>query len=395
MSPTTKLPFLTMILMISFASVNAVLFTPALPDIVHFFNISTHQGQQTIIWFLIAYTFGQLLYGPLAHRYGRKPTLYVGISIQIMSSFLCVLAGAIHEYSLMVIGRFFLGLGSGVGLKMVFTLVNEAYPPAEAHKKISYLMTAFAITPALGIALGGVLNTHFTWVSCFYAEALYGGILGFLVYRLPKFNEVLDKDALQANKLIEGYGAQFKNVSLMTGGFLMGSTTAFVYAFSALAPFIAIKLLGMSSTEYGFANLLPACGLVLGLVYSAELSHKIVLQKIIYRGIFIAVMGTLAMLAAILLKLPPLYAVFVPMTLIYFGLSLLLSNASTLAMSNTENKAHGSAVMNFVNMGVATLTVLSLGLFHVITLLLPIVFLVLCITQIIVYVFSIRKTQST
>src|SRR5580700_3998703 len=88
MQSNRHLPFFTLLLMISFASVNAVLFTPALPAIAHFFMLSNDQAQLTVSWFLVGYALGQLIYGPLANRFGRKPALYAGISLQIVSSLL-------------------------------------------------------------------------------------------------------------------------------------------------------------------------------------------------------------------------------------------------------------------------------------------------------------------
>ena len=87
----------------------------ALPDIERFFTISDSAAEHTITWFLIGYALGQLLYGPLANRFGRKKGLFAGISLQIISSFLCVASGLIHIYWLLIIGRLFLALGSGVG----------------------------------------------------------------------------------------------------------------------------------------------------------------------------------------------------------------------------------------------------------------------------------------
>src|SRR6478672_5239599 len=98
MKTQPTLPMLTLLLLISFASVNAVLFTPALPDITAFFAISENTAQQTITWFLVGYAIGQLIYGPIANRFGRKPALYAGISLQIFSSILCVAAAASHSY---------------------------------------------------------------------------------------------------------------------------------------------------------------------------------------------------------------------------------------------------------------------------------------------------------
>ena len=70
----------------------------------------------------------------------------------------------------------------------------------------------------------------------------------------------------------------------------------------------------------------------------------------------------------------------------YIGLSLILANASTYAMSQTHDKSHGSAVMNFISMGVATITVLSLGLFHMSAILLPIIYFGLCIIMAMLYI---------
>lgn len=388
MKTDKNLNFFTLLLMISFASVNAVLFTPALPNIASFFAISAQSTQQTIIWFLVGYAVGQLFYGPIANRFGRKSALYVGITLQILSSLLCVFAGVIHVYSLLIIGRFILALGSGVGLKITFTLVNECYQPKEASPKIGYLLLAFAITPALGVAIGGLLNHYYNWTSCFYVGALYGLILLLLVSRLPETQTTFNKNALKLSHLRNEYFTQFKNKQLLAGGFLMGCATSFVYVFATLTPFIAINLMGMDSFTYGIANLIPSVGLIIGSLYSSKLTEKLRLQTIIQLGILITSTGVILMIIAMLyLKSSAIYAVFVPMIIIYLGLSCIIANASTVAMSYVSDKAHGSAVMNFINMSTATITVLTIGFFHTRKLLLSIVYLILCIAMIGVYKF--------
>lgn len=391
MQSKTQLSFITLLLMISFASVNAVLFTPALPAIADFFAIADNTAQLTITWFLVGYAIGQLIYGPIANRFGRKPALYIGISLQILSSLLCVLAGTLHIYSLLVVGRFLLALGSGVGLKMTFTLINETYEPAIAGQKLSYLMIAFAIAPGLGVMFGGILNTYFGWTSTFYAGALYGVILLLLTIRLPETKKILDLDALQFNHLINAYVSQFKNLQLISGGLLMGGATCFVYIFAALAPFIAIDMLHLSSTSYGTANLLPPIGLVLGSLFSAQLAKNNQAKTIIRLGIVIAIFSSIAMLLFTVLHLSALAMIFIPMMLSYFGLALVFANTSTIAMSNVSDKAHGSAVMNFTNMGLVTIVVLSLSLLPTSIFIMPIVFILICVAMFILFSITIRK----
>lgn len=394
MKDPTQLPLLTLLLMISFASVNAVLFTPALPSIAHFFAVSDSAAQQTITWFLIGYALGQLLYSPLANRFGRKKALFAGISLQIVSSLLCVFAGAIHHgYWLLVLGRLCLALGSGVGLKMTFTLVNECYSPKIATQKISYLMLAFAITPGLAIALGGLLNTSFGWTSCFYAGAVYGILLLLLVMRLPETLTVLDDQALKIQHLLAGYRRQFQNMTLITGALLMGMASSFVYVFAALAPFIAMNVLGMTSAKYGIYSILPTAGLLMGSLFSAQFSKKYSCQTGILLGVAIAAVATVLMIAAAWMKQSPMLSLFLPMILSYFGLALVFPNASTIAMNHITDKAHGSAVMNFINMGLVTLIVLSLEVFKTTTLLLPVVYGIICLAML-GLCFLFRKPQS-
>ena len=373
-----NLSFFTLLLLISFASVNAVLFTPALPKITDYFHITENLAQQTITWFLVGYAIGQLLYGPIANRFGRKPALFIGVGLQIFSSLLSVLAGHVHEYGLLVFARFLLALGSGVGLKMTFTLVNETYEPKAASQKISYLMLAFAITPGLGVALRGILTTYFNWTSCFYAGAIYGFILLLLVIKLPEKHKKLDLNALKLKHLWYGYVSQFKNHQLVLGGFLMGSSTCFIYIFASISPFIVINLLGMTSADYGFANMLPPIGLILGSLIGARLTTRYALVSLLKIGVLMTVIGTAVLFCMIKMGLSPLISIFLPMIIVYLGLCFILPNASTIAMSTVSDKAHGSAVMSFLNMGLATVAVLLSGYFSITVLLLPYVYIALC-----------------
>jgi MFS family permease len=204
--------------------------------------------------------------------------------------------------------------------------------------------------------------------------------------RLPETKRTLDLDALQFNHLVKAYVSQFKNLQLISGGLLMGGATCFVYIFAALAPFIAIDMLHMSSTSYGAANMLPPIGLVLGSLFSAQLAKSYQAKAMIRFGIVIAILGSIAMLIFTLLRLPALAMIFIPMMLCYFGLALVFANTSTIAMSNVSDKAHGSAVMNFTNMGLVTIVVLLLGLLPTSIFLMPIVYILICAAMLLVFV---------
>ena len=374
--------------MISFASINAVFPTPALPSISQFFSITENAAQQIITWFLVGYTIGQLLYGPLANRFGRKPALYVGIALQILSSLLCFFAGTVHNYPILIIGRFITALGAGVGLKMTFTIVNECYEPKVANQKISYLISAFAIAPGLGVAFGGFLVHYYGWQSCFVASAVYGFILLLRATRLPETKTELHLDALKLDHLVHGYVSQFKNIRLICGSLLLGGATCFVYVFSAVAPFVAIALMGMKESDYGMANIIPAIGLLLGSILSARFAAKRSLRFGLLVGISITAIASTLMMIASGTHWPPVQAIFIPMAMTNLGVAFILSNASTFAMYQVEDKAHGSAVMSFINMAIPTVAVLSLSLLPVTKFLLPLAFCSLVVATMITFLLA-------
>lgn len=372
------LALLTLSLMISFPSVNAVLFTPGLPSIAQFFHITNGMAQYTISWFLIGYALGQLVYGPLANRFGRKRALYAGISLQIIGSLICAYSSTLHLYPVLVFGRFLLALGSGVGLKMTFTMVNELYEPKQASRLLSYLIVAFAIMPGLSVTLGGILITHFDWSSTFYACALYGTLLLALVTRLSETKTQLDLNAFKLPHLVKGYATQFKNLNLVIGGLVIGGATCCLYVFSTLAPFIAIQKLQMPAIDYGFASLMPAFGLLMGSLLSASLIKYFSLRRIIYSGIFIALLGGSSMLLLTHLKISAVYSIFIPAMFTYIGLSFVFANTSGIAMQSAGDKANASAVMNFINIGFAMVVMLIVGQINIEVYLLPMLFLGIC-----------------
>lgn len=364
MQPQYRPSFMILLLLMSFPSVNAVLYTPALPAIGEYFNVSKDAAQQTITIFLFGYAFGQLLYGPIANRYGRIPAIFAGCALQIVSSLACIAAARWNTFELFYAARFFAAMGSGVGLKITFTLVNEYYAPKIARQKIAYLILIFAIAPGLSTALGGLITEYADWVVCFYFLAVYGLIVMLFASKLPETKYILDYQAFELKHLYQGYADQFQVTQLVTAGVLMGTSTTVIYLFASLSPFIAINHFGMSSAEYGFANLLPSIAMLVGGVTSAKLVKRVPLISVASLGAPLWVVGILLLSIGLALGWPPILALFVPFMIIFVGNSLLYGNTSSIGLQATHDKAHGSAVMNFINMGISAVAVLSLSLHH-------------------------------
>lgn len=175
----------------------------------------------------------------------------------------------------------------------------------------------------------------------------------------------------------------------------MGSTSCFIYIFAAITPFIAINLYHMQSSAYGLANLLPSIGLIFGSLIGAKLVNKFTLTHIVTIGVLITTLSTIIMFATVYYHLPILIGIFVPAIFIYFGLCLILPNISTLTMMNIKDKAHGSAVMSFLNMGTATIGVLGINYLTMASLLLPFAYGILCVVMFGLFLWFNQTEYST
>ena len=376
MSLAKKPQFLILLLLVSFGSVGAVLFTPALPVIQKFFDVSVGHAQMTMTSYLIGYALGQLPYGPLANGIGRKKTLYIGISISILGSLLCAFSSLIGSFEALVFARFLQALGATVGLKMSYTMVADTYEQADATRMISRFTLAFAIVPGFGIAIGGFLTEWLNWESCFYFLALFGTFVLYLSTKLPETAKIIDRSHLKLSAIIEGYLLKFKNRQLILCSFMMGCGGAVIYIFASKAPFIGIDLIGLSPDTFGAYNLIPSLGLIIGSFLTAALVGRIPVTQLILSSAIAALIGTLTMLIPFAFSKPTAASLFLPMILIYLVQSIAFANIASYGLSTAKNKSNASAMFNFINIStIVVATLLSEFIFPESALALPLFFL--------------------
>lgn len=338
-------------LIVSFASVLAILYTPALPEIARRFNISEAQAQLSMTLFLFGYAFGNLPYGPLSNRFGRKPVLYWGSIGALIGTLMALLAGSFNSFELFLAGRVLSALGSSVGMKISFTMVGDAFSQTAATKKISIIALSFAITPGLAVMLGGFLTEQLGWESCFYFLCLYSLLLLFLSTFLPETHPNPDPGALNWQSIKEKYLKAICNKKLIGRSLLLTCGTSMIYLFGTLAPFIGINHIGLSPQSYGLLNLIPPVGLLTGYILSHQFAGKKEPMFVILLGVLICVVASTLILLLFAFGDVTAWSLFLPMPLLYLGIAMVYSTTSALTMSHAHDKSTTSSIMNFVNMG--------------------------------------------
>jgi multidrug resistance protein len=345
-------------MLISLATLLAVLVTPALPEISRVFHLAAAENQWTMTSYLFGFSLGPLIYGPLGNRFGRKKSILFGLIISIIGSGLALTA---DSFWILCVGRFVQALGAAVGLKITFTMVGDLHSGHSATKVLSLLLLGLAIGPSIGVAVGGFVTTALGWKGCFAFLILYTILMFILCLTLPETAKHLDPKALQVGRIAEGYLSQFKNPLITLHGLLMGLSINILYVFSSEAPFVAIELMGLTPEKFGLFNLLLPFGMCLGLLAGHRLAHKMQPRLAMLVGILFSLVGVVAMSICMSMELNSGWALFIPQVIILAGMYLLWLFASTEGLSQATDKSNASAVMQFINLGCATLGTFLVG----------------------------------
>lgn len=344
------------------ANVAAVFYTPALPSMTQYFNISPGYAESSMYLYLLLVAIGCLIYGPISNRFGRKPALYTGFSIAILGSLFCIAAAWRHSFMFFDVGRMLQALGASAGLQVGFTIIGDCYRPPKNMQVTSYVSLAFAVGPSLGIALGGWLTNHLGWKSCFYFIALYLIVLLLLIIKyVPETLSMKHSDSLKIGKIIKNYYSKFKKLKVALTGLIVGCVVAFNYLFFSTAPFIGIEFLKLSPTTYGLYNLIPPIFLVVGCLLAAFLIKYLKPLATILIGLCVMAISVMVLFISFVCGYINTITLFFPFSVALIGQALVQINALGLIFHHTINKSLTSSVVMFINTMISTIIVFFLN----------------------------------
>jgi len=363
-------------LLVSYCAVAATLISPSLPDITISFHLDSFLIQLIIILFAFGYGFGQLLFGPLANLYGRKPALYIGMAFAFIASVLSGVAGPVDSYGLLLFSRILTAFAGAVGLVISFAMVGDVYNPSETRKMTGWIILAFVFVPAFMAAIGGFLVEHISWESCFYFQAIYSAILVFLIYLLPE--TFTKRKKIHLKQMLIGLKEHFLQPKLILYAWILSCGTTYFFLYAAKGPFIGIDEIGLSPSYYGLLTLLMPAGLFIGVLLTRYCARFCSAHNSIWIGCGIIGVSAMAMFWLFYFDIINPWTLVIPNACIWTGLAFTYTNSSAIAISVAEDKAYGSSVINFVNIcSGAVGTLIYSSIFSHWNLMLPISFLII------------------
>ncbi len=163
----------------AFGALSIDLYLPALPAIASDFGTSAAAAQRTLVGFFIGIALGQLFYGPISDRIGRRTPLLFGVGVYILASLACAFAPTID---LLIAGRFAQGLGCCAGMVVARSVVRDRFDHQDSARIFSLLTLVLGAAPMIAPTLGGWLVLHMSWRWLFGVLAVFGAGVGVAVF---------------------------------------------------------------------------------------------------------------------------------------------------------------------------------------------------------------------
>src|SRR4051812_11289111 len=227
------------------------MYTPSMPAIAHALGADPGMVQATLSIYLIGFAVGQLFYGPLSDRFGRRPVLILGLVIFVAGSAACGLAESIEA---LIAARLVQALGAAAGSTLGRAMVRDLYARDQAARVLSIIRRALGGAPAVGPVVGGYLQVWFNWHAIFAALGTVGmGLLVTIVLAMPETNRSPDAHALRPMRIISSFAELIRSPTYI-GYMAVGAVSlGGLFTFHAAAPFVLMGLVGLTPEQYGWS----------------------------------------------------------------------------------------------------------------------------------------------
>jgi DHA1 family bicyclomycin/chloramphenicol resistance-like MFS transporter len=235
-------------MLLSFASISTDIYLPAMPAIAASLHAPNGMVQLTLSAFLVGFSLGQFIWGPIGDRHGRRMPIVAGLVLFMVGSAGCALSGSIEQ---MLAWRVVQALGACAGPVLARAMVRDLYGREHAARMMSTLYLIMGVAPLVGPLVGGQILVLWSWRGIFWMLVLMGFAAMFLLRRLPEslpperrvkeplYTSFKDYAMLARDRKLIGYA--------LSGGFFYGA----IYAFLAGTPFAYIEYYGVAPQVYG------------------------------------------------------------------------------------------------------------------------------------------------
>lgn len=330
------------------------MYLPAFPRMAHAFGTNVARMSLSLSSYFIGLAAGQLFYGPLLDRFGRKRPLYAGLALYVLATIACFLSASVE---MLVTFRFFQALGGCVAGVGAMAMVRDLFDPRESARVLALLILILGASPLLAPSIGGYLSTAFGWQAVFLVLAAMGlALLAVTVFFLPESHQPDLSQSLCPGPIFRNYLLILKEPQFYTYALAGALAFSVLFVYLASSPTIFMEIFGVSERAYGGIFAVIAAGFILTSQLNVLLLKKYGNEQILRFGIFSLLMLSLIFLAGTYFGLFGLASTVV---LLFSMLSCMgLANPNTVALAMApfaRNAGSAAALLGFLQMSLGSL----------------------------------------
>ncbi len=339
------------------------MYLPAFPAISADLHTSISHIQFSLTSFFIGISVGQLIYGPLVDRFGRKKPIYAGLVLYVIASAGCALTRSVH---VLIWLRLVQALGSCAGMVASRALVRDLFKVEEIAKVFSLLMLVIAVSPLIAPTLGGYLSAAFGWHSIFLIlGAIALVILTACLLWLPAGRREDPGVSLKPVQMLQQYRHVLRDPKFFTYALTGSIGGAALYAYISGSPDVFINLYHVSQKEYGWIFASIAFGLIGSSQVNSVLLARYTSEQIIRIALMIQAGLGCVMLATTTAGYNSEYLLIALIFCFLCCQGFIFPNSSALSLVPFEQQAgSASALMGTLQMAFGAFTSALVGFLH-------------------------------
>jgi len=322
----------------AFGPLSIDFYLPGLPRLTSDFDASASAGQLTLTACLLGLAFGQLAFGPLSDRFGRRPPLIAGLIVYCAASLACAAAQDIWT---LVALRFIQGLGGSSGIVIARSIVRDLRSGVGAARLFSIIMVVVGVVPFLAPILGGALLHATTWRGLFVIlgvvdAVILAGVLGWLP-------ETLHPERRQrGGQTAAGFLELLNDRIFVAYAAVLGLNFAAMFSYIAGSSFVLEDIYGVSPQEYGLIFGVNALGIVICSQVNRSLVARASPERMLLVGVCAGTTAGAALLVVVLAGGIGLPGILPCLFVCVSSVGFVIPNATALALTDYPHAA-GSA----------------------------------------------------
>lgn len=347
----------------AFGPMSIDMYLPAFPAIAQAMSATPGQVAMTLPAFFIGLAAGQLVYGPLADRFGRKSPLVVGVIIYLVASIGCAVAPNIES----LIGwRFLQALGACSGMVVSRAMVRDLFDATASARVFSMLILVMGLAPILAPLAGSGVLAFTGWRAIFWALTLFGALCLLGVHQaLPETLKPEARVRLPIKAIMSVYAEQLRHRRFIGFALTGGFSSAAMFAYIAGSPFVLISLHHVPESQYSLLFGMNAAGLVAASQLNARFVGRLGPAVLLSRALTVAAVMAGWLVLAATTGWGGLPGLLVPLFGFVATLGFVGPNATALALgSQHRNLGQASALLGTVQFALATASGALIGLWQ-------------------------------